>query len=690
MAEYCLPKKYTSIFLDALRKGDIDPAKLRQMSSADRRAEFSKYLGEDNAKEVNTLFESKLLLKDQQAGMIAWAKQLSGLSEKSRKDIIDQIQGMENILNPSTEKDFLADLASKKLGATVSSDEAKQIFDLSNKAKAAKADMLADPSNMDKRLAYGNSILDLNDKVESFKPDGKTFLDKAIDVANIPKSMLTSILHFSAPFVQGWGMLSTARAWEGFGQMFKYFADESNYRTLQAYIVSHPDYQLAVDGKLGLTEVGDKLSTREEALQSTLVEKFNQYLSDKFGLPNMVRASGRAFTGYLNYVRFNRFADLINAARLSGEDVKVGSPIVRDIAKVVNDFTGRGAIGPGDKYSNIGPLLNTVFFSPRKLSATMQMFEPVHYLKLTPTARNAAIRQLFGSLIATGSVLGIAQAMGAKVSFNPLSADFAKIDINGEKLDMTGGNSIYTRLLARVATNRLITAKGEDVKLGVGYKPTTRAELISQYVRGKLSPIASLAADALYGSDPIGREFNLSEEAREKLLPITLNSFLDYLHNDPNNTVAIIPSLSAIFGVELHSPLPPMSKTGLTPFGDPEGTDVGNEEYNKLNQEFNKIGYRPTFPPQTINGTKLTDQQYHDYIALSGHFAKLRLDNLVDSKGWDNIPNEYKLSLVKQIIRSSRTQAQQALMVKSLGTKDDIFSNSRKYRKALGIGELQH
>ncbi len=44
------------------------------MSSADRHAFFSKIVGEDHAGPVNALFESKLLLKDQQRGLINWAK----------------------------------------------------------------------------------------------------------------------------------------------------------------------------------------------------------------------------------------------------------------------------------------------------------------------------------------------------------------------------------------------------------------------------------------------------------------------------------------------------------------------------------------------------------------------------------------------------------------------------------------
>ena len=313
---------------------------------------------------------------------------------------------------------------------------------------------------------------------------------------------------------------------------------------------------------MGITKLGDKLSLREEAIQSTLVEQANKWLSDKTGAPNLVRASSRAFTGYLNFVRFNRFTDLLTAARMNGENVAKGSPVVHDIAKVVNDFTGRGALGVGDKYASAGPALNAFFFSPRKISATMQMFNPERYLNpsISPTARVAAIRQLSGSLLATSAVLGLAAATGAQVNWDPRSADFAKIRIGGEKLDITGGNAVYLRLLARIITGQEETASGKHLTLGPGYGQTSKADLAVSFFRNKLAPVAGAIADALYGKDPAGRPFSITNEARDKLVPITIGAFMNYAENDPKNTAAMLPALSAIFGVGLESPQPPIPK----------------------------------------------------------------------------------------------------------------------------------
>jgi hypothetical protein len=66
-----------------LKSGEIDPAKLVEMTSQERRDFFSKFLGEENARQVNALFESKLLLKNQQQGIITWAKKVAGITKEA-------------------------------------------------------------------------------------------------------------------------------------------------------------------------------------------------------------------------------------------------------------------------------------------------------------------------------------------------------------------------------------------------------------------------------------------------------------------------------------------------------------------------------------------------------------------------------------------------------------------------------
>ncbi len=553
---FCLPPLQAEKFLAAFRDGTITPDKLKALDSAGRHELFAKMVGEDSAREVNALVESKLLLKNQEAGLIKWAKEVTGISEAARRDLVSQIGRMGELITPANEHEVLQDLIGKrlKLGARrVSMEEVGNISNMSRDVQGLGETAKGTPAYSAERIAWQRAAMKLEDYVDGLKPMGKGVGYWAEQILNLPKSALTSVLHFSAAGVQLWGMITTRPAFEAFTrEQFKYFASEENYKNMMASIRSHPDYSIAVAAKLGITKMGDKLSTREEALQSSLLEHVP-------GLKTIVKASSRAFTGMLDYTRFHRFEDLLNAARARGEDVRVGSQTSRDLANVVNNFTGRGSLGKNDRYANMQAPLNAAFFSPRKIVATMEMFNPVNYLdpRISQTARIAAMRQLLGSVAATAAVLQLAAFAGASVNYNPTSTNFLKIKMGKTTFDPTGGNSVYIRLLARIIEKKSVSSSGRVTLLNTGkFGEITRADEALGFFRDKLSPTAGFIADYLYGKDPIGQPFSVTAEMRDKLIPIVMQDFLKLSQNDSNNTLAWELSIAAVFGVSMQTETP--------------------------------------------------------------------------------------------------------------------------------------
>src|SRR5690606_540666 len=136
---------------------------------------------------------------------------------------------------------------------------------------------------------------------------------------------------------------------------------------------------------LRLTDLSTNLLNREEQFMSTLVDK----------IPG-IKASQRAYTGFLNKLRIDVFDDLLKKAEAAGEDTGLGSKVLEDIANVVNNFTGGAKVG---RIEGAVPALNAAFFSPRKITSTLNILNPVNYVspKISPTARKAAIRNLVGS-----------------------------------------------------------------------------------------------------------------------------------------------------------------------------------------------------------------------------------------------------------------------------------------------------
>jgi hypothetical protein len=695
-AAWCMLKKDKDALLAAFLDGTLDRRALATMSSEDRRAAFAKIIGDDNAREVNASFERTMLLKNQKAGMMNWLKKQTTISDPVRRDIAAQINKLDRVLSPAEGQSFASDLAAKKLGVTVTADEARDIFALSQKAERARADAKMNPG-APAWTAYGRAQLDLRDKIESLKPDGATLGHQIINILNFPKSALTSVLHWSAPFVQGWGMISTKQWWTGVGQMFQYFSSEEKYRDLEGYMLGHPDYDMLRDAKLGLTHISDRLSTREEAIQSSLLEGANEWLSERTGVPNLIRAWSRSFTGFLNYVRFNRATQLLDAARAMGEDVSLGSKTVKDIASVVNNFTGRGALGTDDRLASIGPVLNTMFFSPRKIVATVEMFNPVMYARLSPVARQAAIRQLAGSLIATGAVMTLAKVSGAEVNFDPRSSDFGKIGIAGQKFDMTGGNASYLRMLARVATGQAMSHNGNiSDTVGVrGHDLPTRAGTAANFMLGKLAPVAATLADLLFGKNAMGAPFNITDTMREELTPIVINSFIQDAGNNPDWYVSAIPALTALLGVGLESPEPPMSVSGRDVFGDripgvnaAFGTSPGSfgtpgtYYTDPVVKEAREAGAYLSPVSDKIRGVQLSDQQLDDYARIAGRLAHERLGQVIAQPNWQAASTATKRATMQHVINTQREAARATIIMQSQGSSNDIAAKARDAKKA--------
>lgn len=533
MANYCLTKPLAEEFKKRLKNGEINPGKLAAMTSAERHAYFASFLGEHNATNVNSLFESKLLLKNQKQGMITWAKKVTGISKTTRSTLIERINKLDRVLNPQEEQQFLHDLASTSLGTEVTVDEAKQIFELSQKTEEAKQEMLADPTNDKKRIAYGNRVLDAQDYINELNPKKANIV---ANIVNLPRSLVASLDFVSAPFRHGWGMMSRADFWKNYANMPKYAFSEKAFRDKMADIISRPTYELMKDGKLSIFGFNDQLSKREEQFMSNLLDHFP-----------ITRGSARAYMGFLNGLRADAFDRMISSAQLSGEDVSKGSNAVKQIASVVNNFTGAANLG---RFENVDQFLNGVIFSPRKMVATMQMFNPAEYVKLKGTARREAIRNLLGSIGISTTLLVLASMAGAKVETDPNSADFGQIRIGDTRIDVTGGNRTYVTLLSRLLTGKFKSSTtGKITQLGQGYKGMTRADVAINYYRNKLSPALSSFFDWLYQSNT--KPFVVKQEAEKLLLPMNITDGVNLFNEDNGNAAMGI--VLSLFGLPVSA-----------------------------------------------------------------------------------------------------------------------------------------
>ncbi len=382
MPNFCLIKTDVEKVKKALRDGSIDPSKLADMSSADRRSYLEKFVGTENAKQVNSLFESKLLLKNQKAGYISWAKKLVGITPQVRQDMISKIERLDKVLDPQEGEQFLQDLAETKLGIGVTQNEAKDISDLSQKVSESKKvwedklkakpempakEWMTDPD----RIQYGMDVVTLEEYVNDLKLKSKeisfrreparAIANTIADSPGIFKSLLSS-LDNSFWGRQGIKALldpKTAPIWtkdflKSWGDIGRELAGKDALKLIKADIYSRPN---AMNGKYKAGGYGLDALT-EEAFPSALPEKIP-------GLRRLWKASESAYNGGALRLRADLADRLIPLAEKNG--INTSSPEeAKPLGHLIGSLTGRGNLG---SFETVSKPINNIFFSIKFLLA---------------------------------------------------------------------------------------------------------------------------------------------------------------------------------------------------------------------------------------------------------------------------------------------------------------------------------
>lgn len=587
MAAVCLPPKVADKFKQAFVSGDINPEKLMNMSSEERHAFFEKFSDKESATTLNSLFESKLLLKNQKRGMVTWAKTVSGISEPARKDMISKISRLDRVLNPGEQEAFFKDLAATKLGVGVSRDEAKTIAQLSQDVEKARAAMEGGGD----RLAFGqasvrlaNYVTDLKRSAEAMKP-GDYFKHpvRALNAVASNAKAINASMDNSAIFRQGWKTLWTnPRIWaknakRSFGDLVRQFGGKEVIDGVNADIISRPNYDRYVKGKLAV-------GTLEEAFPTTAPEKLPL-------VGRAYKASEAAYTAFVHRTRADVFDKYLEVAEKSG--INVNDPKeLEAIGKLVNSLTGRGSLGVLEP---VGNTVNNVFFSPRFLKANIDLVtQPFGGGGAkTAFARKQAAANLVKVVSGTAAVLTIANAVKpGSVEWDPRSADFGKIRIGDTRFDVAAGMGSIVTLAARLATmSSKSSTTGQINKLNSGkYGSQTGWDVAHNFIDNKLSPAASVVRDLLKGKDQAGNKTTLVGEAKNLFTPLGVKNY-EELNKDPHGANKLLTMIADGLGVAANT----YGNTGQSGWKNSDAKEVnafkrsvGTQKFNQASQEYDK------------------------------------------------------------------------------------------------------
>ena len=576
---FCLTKDLTTIFLQKLKSGEIDPAKLSDMTSEERNAFFSDFLGKENALAVNSLFESKLLLKNQKMGMITWAKKIGGLKPTVRTDLISKINKLDKVLNPTEEKTFLHDLATTKLGIDITAEEAKNIFELSQKAMEVKAAIPGSGGGM-AAVKLRNYLGEL--KLETNKmtlgkalrrPDKVIFGTLGLSKALKYSFDVSSLLHQG-----GFNFLTHPVDWTKSGayaltKAVKQFGGGNVMNEIDAKIMSSPNYEKYVAMKLNI-------NTMEDPLPSTLPEKIPLY-------GRFYKATEVGFEGFLHILRANRADAMLKNAIKHGIDINDKKQL-ESLGKVINSSTGRGHLGAFEK---VGNEVNVAFASLRGLKG---QFDTLTAHVLDPNMTGYAKRQAGADLIkAVGSIAAIMAALAimipGSIEWDSRSSDFGKIKIGNQRYDLpVSGQMALITLAVRILTQSTKSSTtGVVTGLNSGkFGGQTAMDVFNTFFQNRFSPMAGMWRDYMRGRDFNGDKFNLTKEVTNMILPLGAEGLIQ-LKNEPQSNL-ILGTIGNEIGLfsNTYSATVNWQNSTSTKIKSFQGK-VDSATFNKANQDYN-------------------------------------------------------------------------------------------------------
>lgn len=579
MPIFCLPADKAAEFKKNLKDKTMNLGDLMKMTTEARTKVFEKYAG-DSAKEINKLFESKLVLKNKLQGLKNWAAKVGqfgryGGETKTAfesKMLEYKAAQRERILSPKENETFLNDLADIKLGTHISKEEAGKVFEFSKivEDNLSKFDSKTEEwkSKEDaakygaSKLVYENFVNDLKIGDQSIKSQLKQYgqtianeweSNKAMAVLKAVGGVINTITTNSIALVatlddsflgrQGLKTLYTEPKrfveskikgipyknvwWDGAKNSFidgiKELGGINAEDALSADVYSKPNF---INGDYQKSGV---LPKTEEQYPTSLPERI-PYLGRVF------KASEIMFKGSAIRMRTGLYDFTKQLAK--NNNVKWTDSQIKDVGHMVNAITARGSLGPleGNKAVRI------VMWAPKLLMGDVETLTAGYggaQFKNGFARKQAAIN-LLSIIGSVATVLLIAQAIKKdSVEWDPRSADFGKIVVGNTRFNVTGGSAAIITLAARMLFNSTKSTTTDKISM---YSPdfgkTSRWDALINFMTNKVPPSTGVVVDMLKGQDWNGNKPTFVGEAARLFTPIGVGNAIQNSDNLSADVIA--------------------------------------------------------------------------------------------------------------------------------------------------------
>jgi hypothetical protein len=608
---WCLIKSEEQKFRKALVEKKINPFVIQSMTSEERRSLFSEFVSEENAKNINSLYESKLLAKNQQKGFENWVKRSLGMTPEIKRDMVSKIERLNElgVLNPQELADFKEDMARTRLGLGITFKEAKTINTLAEERTLAREKWNKDTgwSSKKDRIQYGirqvmleNYVNDLKLQSQKINFKENPILATTEAVKSIPSVMKSLMASLDNSFFgrQGiknlFGSIEQKKIWaRTFAKSFKDIGMEIANKKIdglepmdliRADVYSR-DNSINGKYKAGNYRIG---VLNEEAFPTSLPERVPL-------LGRLFKASETAFTGGALRMRADLADLLIAKAEKAGVNT-LNPEQARGIGNLVGSLTGRGSLGKGE---TIADELNVLLFSARFFKSNIDTLTAHQFdKKATPFVKSEARKNLLTIVANLAGILTLAKLIDPEaVDEDPRSTNFGKVRIFGKWVDISGGmRGIITPAARLIPTKRngewglwQKSAGGDWTNLA---KPKYGQRdgldlLLDSFFLNKLAPVAAILRDALRGEMFGGEPFDIKKSITNSITPLSIQKFNDV--KDEKFGVITGVMISEFFGLGVDTYKSESSwnkKTSkeMTEFK----SQVGSDLFNQANEDYNR------------------------------------------------------------------------------------------------------
>ena len=296
-------------------------------------------------------------------------------------------------------------------------------------------------------------------------------------------------------------------------------------------------YTLAMRAGLSITTDSGKITRQEEAYMGRWAKWGIGKKGTKINTASQVvlkpiTASARAYTTFLNSMRFRVFKYMVSNLSAGGE---VTIDEAKVIASYVNAATGRAELG---KFNQAAANLNTVFFAPRYVASRFQYLAMPFYL-LPSTKVSGRVKKMIameyarhamgltaflGLSVALASLLTDDEEEKPTVEFDPRSSDFMKLKIGDTRIDPMAGLSQTVTLIGQMATGQKKGLRG-DIKDLYGenrkFGDPDLWDVGTGFLRKKLAPIPGAIVDLRVGENVIGEKETVLSATTDLFVPLS-------------------------------------------------------------------------------------------------------------------------------------------------------------------------